>query len=71
MIKDERLFIKFFLKLKLSQKNLNISWWRCKLSGLRGDIFVLSFLIIENKFSKHGYQISKIIKNGDKKGFST
>ena len=35
------------------------------MSGAKGEILLLIFLIIENKISNPGYQRSNIIKKGD------
>ena len=44
------------------------SWCRCLLSGFKGENSLFSFLNIENKFSKQGYQINEIKKYGEISG---
>ena len=51
--------------LNLFLINKNKSWWKWLLSGYIGDLFNLSFLIMENKVSKAGYQSNKTMKNGE------
>ena len=65
---EEKLFENFFVKLfPFFLKKLNNNWCKCALSGCNGSFLITLFLIIENKFSKAGYQSNKAIKYGDKK----
>ena len=49
-------------------KKKRTSWWRCLLSGFKGENSLFNFLNIENKFSKQGYQINEIKKYGEMSG---
>ena len=58
----------FANKLRMSNLfliKININWCKCSLSGFNTDLFYISFLRIEKRFSKQGYQSNKIIKYGD------
>ena len=48
------------LRLNFLVKKKKASWCKCLLSGFKGENFLLSFLKIENKFSKQGYHINDI-----------
>ena len=53
------------LRLNFLVKKKKASWCKCLLSGFKGENFLLSFLKIENKFSKQGYHINDIKKYGE------
>ena len=55
-------------KLNFFVKKKKTSWCKCLLSGFKGENSLFNFLIIENKFSKHGYQINEIKKYGEISG---
>jgi len=60
-----KLFEGINLRLNFFVKKKRTSWWRCLLSGFKGENSLFNFLNIENKFSKHGYQINEMKKYGE------
>ena len=63
-----KLFERINLRLNFFMKKKRTSWWRCLLSGFKGENSLFNFLNIENKFSKQGYQINEIKKYGEMSG---
>ena len=55
-------------KSNFFDKKNKTSWCRCLLSGFKGENSLFSFLKIENKFSKQGYQINEMKKYGEISG---
>ena len=55
-------------KLNFFDKKNKTSWCRCLLSGFKGENSLFSFLKIENRFSKQGYQINEMKKYGETSG---
>ena len=60
-----KLFEGVNLRLNFFVKKKRTSWWRCLLSGFKGENSLFNFLNIENKFSKQGYQINEMKKYGE------